>query len=350
MLRRLLSLIAAIALLVLAVPSAAPASPKPSGSQELSYTSLREAIKQHKVKSADLYPVQGVAKLTLRDGSHATAGYPISDQDLARQLADTGAQVDVFNKPSGRSPLTVLPLLLIVAAVIGLGIFMARRQSAASMDRVGGDRKGKGARGPEMQIPDVRFADVAGIDEVVDSLQDLLVFLTEPERFERLGAKLPRGVIFHGPPGTGKTLLAKALAGEAGVPFFPVAGSEFVEMIVGRGAARVRALFAAAAQHDAAVIFFDEFDALGKKRSAGDIGGGTDEREQTLNQLLVEMDGFKPNSRIICIAATNRLDTLDPAVLRAGRFGEQILVDLPSELGRRQILSAHAAGKPLAED
>src|SRR3954454_136140 len=329
MLRRLLSLIAAIALLALAVPSAAPASPKPSSSEELSYTALREAIKQHKVKSADLYPVQGVAKLTLRDGSHATAGYPISDQDLARQLADTGAQVEVFNKPSGPSPLTVLPLLLIVAAVIGVGIFMVRRQGAASIDRGGGDRRGKGPRGPEMQIPDVRFADVAGIDEVVDSLQDLLVFLTQPERFERLGAKLPRGVIFHGPPGTGKTLLAKALAGEAGVPFFPVAGSEFVEMIVGRGAARVRALFADAARYPAAIIFFDEFDALAKKRSSVSISGN-DEREQTLNQLLVELDGFNPNSRIICIAATNRLDTLDEAVLRPGRFGEQLLVDVPS--------------------
>jgi cell division protease FtsH len=350
MLRRLPTLIAAIALFALAVPSAASAAPKPSTSQELSYTSLREAIKQRKVKSADLYPLQGVAKLTLRDGSHTSAGYPISDQDLARQLADAGAQVEVFNKPSGPSPLTVLPLLLIVAAVIGFGIFMARRQSATSVDRVGGSNgKGKGTRGPEIQIPDVRFADVAGIDEVVDSLQDLLVFLTQPERFERLGAKLPRGVIFHGPPGTGKTLLAKALAGEAGVPFFPVAGSEFVEMIVGRGAARVRALFADAARYPAAIIFFDEFDALAKKRSSVSISGN-DEREQTLNQLLVELDGFNPNSRIVCIAATNRVDTLDEAVLRPGRFGEQLLVDVPSEEGRRQILAVHARNKPLDDD
>jgi cell division protease FtsH len=349
--RRLLPLIAAIALLALAVPSAASAAPTPATSPELSYTSLREAIKQRKVKSADLYPVQGVAKLTLRDGSHASAGYPISDQDLAGQLADAGAQVEVFNKPTGPSPLTVLPLVLILAAVIGLGIFMAaRRQNATSVDRVGGTaRKGKGTRGPEIQIPDVRFADVAGIDEVVDSLQDLLVFLTQPERFERLGAKLPRGVIFHGPPGTGKTLLAKALAGEAGVPFFPVAGSEFVEMIVGRGAARVRALFADAGRYPAAIIFFDEFDALAKKRSSVSISGN-DEREQTLNQLLVELDGFNPNTRIVCIAATNRVDTLDEAVLRPGRFGEQLLVDVPSEEGRRQILAVHARNKPLDGD
>jgi cell division protease FtsH len=197
-------------------------------------------------------------------------------------------------------------------------------------------------------IPDVRFSDVAGVDEAVETLQDMLVFLTEPERFTRLGATLPRGIIFHGPPGTGKTLLARALAGEAGVPFFSVSGSEFVEMLVGRGAARMRSLFADARKHDAAVVFFDEFDALGKHRGSG--LNGNDEREQTLNQLLVEMDGFEKTSRIVCIAATNRLDTLDPAVLRPGRFGEQILVDLPSEHGRRQILAVHARSKPFAAD
>src|SRR3954470_586909 len=346
--RRLLPLTAAIAPLAPAVPSAAPAASKPLASKELNYSGLRAAIAKRTVKSADLYPVQGVAKLTLRDGTHATAGYPISDQDLARQLADAGAQVEVYNKPDGPSPLSLLPLLLMLVAVIGFCVWMARRQSAMSSERIGG-RDGKGARGPEIQIPDVRFADVAGIDEVVDSLQDLLVFLTEPEKFERLGAKLPRGVIFHGPPGTGKTLLAKALAGEAGVPFFPVAGSEFVEMIVGRGAARVRALFADASRYPAAIIFFDEFDALAKKRSSVSISGN-DEREQTLNQLLVELDGFNPNSRIVCIAATNRVDTLDEAVLRPGRFGEQLLVDVPSEEGRRQILAVHARNKPLDDD
>src|SRR5689334_12118363 len=347
---RLLSLIAAIALLALAAPSvAAAATPKPPA--EFSYTSLREAIKQHKVKSADLYPMQGVAKLTLRDGTKAVAGFPVTDQELAGRLADAGAQVEIYNKQNGPSPLTLLPILLLIAVVIGFAFWVARKQQAStSMDQVGGvTRKGKGTQAPEIAIPDVRFSDVAGIDEVVDSLQDLLVFLTEPERFERLGAKLPRGVIFHGPPGTGKTLLAKALAGEAGVPFFPVAGSEFVEMIVGRGAARVRALFADAARHHAAIIFFDEFDALAKKRSSVSISGN-DEREQTLNQLLVELDGFNPNSRIVCIAATNRLDTLDEAVLRPGRFGEHLLVDNPSEEGRRQILAVHSRNKPLADD
>jgi cell division protease FtsH len=348
MLSRLLSLFAAIALLALAAPPVAPAAtPKPPA--ELSYTSLREAIKRHKIKSADLYPMQGVAKLTLRDGTKAVAGFPITDQELAGRLADAGAQVEIYNKQNGPSPLTLLPILLMIAVVIGFAFWIARKQQAASMDRAGGaTRNGKGTQGPEIAIPDVRFSDVAGIDEVVDSLQDLLVFLTQPERFERLGAKLPRGVIFHGPPGTGKTLLAKALAGEAGVPFFPVAGSEFVEMIVGRGAARIRSLFADAGRHHAAIIFFDEFDALAKKRSNVSISGN-DEREQTLNQLLVELDGFNPNSRIVCIAATNRLDTLDEAVLRPGRFGEHLLVDNPSEEGRRQILAVHSRNKPLAD-
>jgi cell division protease FtsH len=345
--RRLLSLTAAIALLALVAPSAAPAAPKPP--QELSYSTLRDAIKKRTVRSAELYPVQGVAKLTLRDGTRATAGYPVSDQELAGRLADAGARVEIVNKATGPSPLTLVPLILMIVAVIGFGVLMARKQGALSMDRMGGGSTRKGGRGPEIQIPDTRFADVAGIDEVVDALQDLLVFLTQPEKFERLGAKLPRGVIFHGPPGTGKTLLAKALAGEAGVPFFPVAGSEFVEMIVGRGAARVRSLFADAARHPAAIIFFDEFDALGKKRSSVSISGN-DEREQTLNQLLVELDGFNPHSRIVCIAATNRVDTLDEAVLRPGRFGEQLLVDVPSEQGRRQILAVHARNKPLADD
>ena len=347
MIRRLLSLIAAIALLSLVVPSAAPAAAKPP--VQLSYSALRDAIEKRTVRSAELYPVQGVAKLTLRDGTQATSGYPVTDQELAGRLADAGARVEIVNKATGPSPLTLVPLILMIVAVVGFGALMARKQGGASMDRLGGGGDRKGNRAPAVQIPDTRFGDVAGIDEVVDSLQDLLVFLTRPEKFERLGAKLPRGVIFHGPPGTGKTLLAKALAGEAGVPFFPVAGSEFVEMIVGRGAARVRALFADAARHPASIIFFDEFDALAKKRSSVSISGN-DEREQTLNQLLVELDGFNPNSRIVCIAATNRVDTLDEAVLRPGRFGEQLLVDVPSEAGRRQILAVHARDKPLDED
>src|SRR4051812_28101638 len=225
---RLLSLIAAIALLALAAPSVASAAPKPS--RQLSYTSLRDAIKQHKIKKADLYSMQGVAKLTLRDGTRASAGYPVSDQDLAGRLADAGVQVEVFNEASSASPLTLLPFLLLIVAVIGFGAWMARKQRAMSMEPAAGR---KGERAPQIQVPDTRFADVAGIDEVVESLQDLLVFLTEPEKFERLGAKLPRGVIFHGPPGTGKTLLAKALAGEAGGPFFPRAGPGVGGKIVG---------------------------------------------------------------------------------------------------------------------
>jgi len=239
----------------------------------------------------------------------------------------------------------LLPMLMFGA----LAFALMRGRGANGNGQAGGKQKVHGARVAEGDVPSVRFDDVAGVEEVVESLEDLLVFLKTPERFERLGAHLPRGVIFHGPPGTGKTLLAKALAGEAEVPFYSVSGSDFVEMFVGRGAARVRDLFADARRNPAAVIFFDEFDALGKKRGSG-AQGGNDEREQTLNQLLVEMDGFNTASRVICIAATNRLDTLDPAVLRPGRFGTQLHVDLPSEEGRRAILEVHARSKPLAKD
>ena len=369
MTRRLLCILLAVIAAALAAFTAAPAHAAPApgspGSPdglstaaaggELTYSELRTAISKRTVKAAELRPVQGLAALTMRDGKKAVAAYPITDQDLAKDLAAAGAQVTIANQANTPSPLTMLPMLLMLLMLIGGALFMFSRNRAggaggmggmSGMGRLGGAGKAK-AQVAEDKIPAERFADVAGVDEAVEGLRDLLGFLTEPERYAAVGAKLPRGVIFHGPPGTGKTLLAKALAGEAGVPFFAVSGSEFVEMIVGVGAARVRSLFAEARQHPAAVVFFDEFDALGKKR-----GGlnSNEEREQTLNQLLVEMDGFEANSRIICIAATNMVETLDPAVLRPGRFGEQILIDLPAEAGRLRILEVHARNKPLAED
>ncbi|WP_304999905.1 MULTISPECIES: ATP-dependent zinc metalloprotease FtsH [Micrococcaceae] len=195
----------------------------------------------------------------------------------------------------------------------------------------------------------VKFADVAGADEAVEELHEVKEFLTEPARFTSVGAKIPKGVLLYGPPGTGKTLLAKAVAGEAGVPFYSISGSDFVEMFVGVGASRVRDLFEQAKQNDAAIIFVDEIDAVGRQRGAG-MGGGNDEREQTLNQLLVEMDGFDENTNIILIAATNRPDVLDPALLRPGRFDRQIGVDAPDLKGRKRILEVHAEGKRLAEN
>lgn len=197
--------------------------------------------------------------------------------------------------------------------------------------------------------PKVRFQDVAGIDEAVDELQEIKDFLANPQKFQKMGAKIPRGVLLVGPPGTGKTLLAKAVAGEAGVPFFSISGSDFVEMFVGVGASRVRDLFQQAKESSPSIIFIDEIDAVGRQRGAG-LGGGHDEREQTLNQLLVEMDGFEEKDSVILIAATNRPDILDPALLRPGRFDRQVVVDRPDVKGREQILRVHAANKPLDED
>lgn len=197
--------------------------------------------------------------------------------------------------------------------------------------------------------PKVRFEDVAGIDEAVDELQEIKDFLSNPSKFQKMGAKIPRGVLLVGPPGTGKTLLAKAVAGEAGVPFFSISGSDFVEMFVGVGASRVRDLFNQAKEAAPSIIFIDEIDAVGRQRGAG-LGGGHDEREQTLNQLLVEMDGFEPNDSVILIAATNRPDILDPALLRPGRFDRQVTVDRPDVKGRERILKVHSENKPLAKE
>ena len=195
--------------------------------------------------------------------------------------------------------------------------------------------------------PKITFKDVAGVDEAVEELDEIKEFLENPKRFQSLGARIPKGVLLFGPPGTGKTLLARAVAGEAGVPFFSISGSDFVEMFVGVGASRVRDLFDQAKQNQPCIIFIDEIDAVGRHRGAG-LGGGHDEREQTLNQLLVEMDGFEANESIIIMAATNRPDILDPALLRPGRFDRQIIVDRPDREGRKAILAVHAKGKPLA--
>ena len=198
-------------------------------------------------------------------------------------------------------------------------------------------------------LPTIGFKDVAGVDEAVEELQEIKEFLADPRRFQALGARIPKGVLLYGPPGTGKTLLARAVAGEAHVPFFSISGSDFVEMFVGVGASRVRDLFREAKEAAPCIVFVDELDAVGRHRGAG-IGGGNDEREQTLNQLLVEMDGFSVNQNIILIAATNRPDVLDPALLRPGRFDRQIVVDRPDRRGRRDILAVHTKGKPLSPE
>ena len=239
--------------------------------------------------------------------------------------------------------LSVVPTLLLV----GVFVFYMNRMSS-QQDKTMSFAKTK-AKTAESERPKVKFSDVAGIDEAVEELQEVRDFLSDPERYHSMGARIPRGMLLVGPPGTGKTLLAKAVAGEAGVPFFSISGSDFVEMFVGVGASRVRDLFKQAKEAAPCIVFIDEIDAVGRQRGAG-LGGGHDEREQTLNQLLVEMDGFEDNSSVILIAATNRPDILDPALLRPGRFDRRVTVDRPDVRGREQILRVHAEGKPFADD
>jgi cell division protease FtsH len=238
--------------------------------------------------------------------------------------------------------ISVVPTILIVAVMI---YFMNQMQGQNNQAMSFGRTK---AKTTEETRPKVKFKDVAGIDEAVEELKEIRDFLKDPDRYHRMGARIPRGVLLVGPPGTGKTLLAKAVAGEAGVPFFSISGSDFVEMFVGVGASRVRDLFKQAKEASPSIIFIDEIDAVGRQRGAG-LGGGHDEREQTLNQLLVEMDGFEENEAVILIAATNRPDILDPALLRPGRFDRQVTVDRPDVRGREQILKVHAKGKPIDE-
>jgi cell division protease FtsH len=238
---------------------------------------------------------------------------------------------------------TFLPIILMVVFFL---FIMNQMQGGGSKVMSFGKSR---AKRMSLDSPKVTFKDVAGADEAVEELQEIKEFLENPKRFQSLGARIPKGVLLFGPPGTGKTLLARAVAGEAGVPFFSISGSDFVEMFVGVGASRVRDLFDQAKQNQPCIIFMDEIDAVGRHRGAG-LGGGHDEREQTLNQLLVEMDGFEPNESIIMIAATNRPDILDPALLRPGRFDRQIVVDRPDREGRRAILEVHSRGKPLAAD
>ena len=242
---------------------------------------------------------------------------------------------------------TVLFSVLPTLVLVGVFVFYMNRM-AGQQDKTMSFGKAK-ALTSEAERPKVRFSDVAGIDEAVEELQEVRDFLADPERYHKMGARIPRGVLLVGPPGTGKTLLAKAVAGEAGVPFFSISGSDFVEMFVGVGASRVRDLFKQAKEAAPCIIFIDEIDAVGRQRGAG-LGGGHDEREQTLNQLLVEMDGFEDSSSVILIAATNRPDILDPALLRPGRFDRRVTVDRPDVRGREQILRVHAQGKPFSDD
>src|ERR1700727_3099368 len=310
-------------------------------------------ISSGNVKSAQIDDREQQLRLTLNKGNNDTdnsdkvitkypAGYGV---DLFNALNAKNAKVStVVNEGSilGELLVYLLPLLLLV----GLFTMFSRMQGGARMGFGFGKSRAKQL---SKDMPKTTFEDVAGVDEAVEELYEIKDFLQNPTRYQALGAKIPKGVLLYGPPGTGKTLLARAVAGEAGVPFFTISGSDFVEMFVGAGASRVRDLFEQAKQNSPCIIFVDEIDAVGRQRGAG-LGGGHDEREQTLNQLLVEMDGFGERAGVILIAATNRPDILDPALLRPGRFDRQIPVSNPDLAGRRAVLAVHSKGKPVPPD
>ncbi len=282
----------------------------------------------------------------LSDGTQYRLKFPREFTDeLTVELTQASPPIDITtnSETSGfwsELVLRMAPMLIL----IGLIVFVfTKMRGGGGMFSMGKSKAWEFSK----DSPQITFADVAGADEAVEELREIRDFLKDPARFHALGAKIPKGVLLYGPPGTGKTLLARAVAGEAGVPFFSISGSDFVEMFVGVGASRVRNLFEQAKESAPATIFIDEIDAVGRHRGAG-MGGGHDEREQTLNQMLVEMDGFEGNTGVILIAATNRPDILDPALLRPGRFDRQIAVDKPDLPGRKQILRVHAQGKPLA--
>ena len=282
-------------------------------------------------------------------GKKVQFNYTQAQAEQVDRLVQAAAPSGGFNSVVPTTTWWGSMLQLLVPTVLFLGLMwwlLSRMQGGARGAMGFGRSKAKvGAK----EMPDITFEDVAGEDEAVEELEEIREFLSEPDKFRAVGAKIPKGVLLYGPPGTGKTLLAKAVAGEAGVPFFSMSGSEFVEMFVGVGASRVRDLFEQAKENAPAIIFVDEIDAVGRHRGSG-MGGGHDEREQTLNQLLVEMDGFDANTNVILIAATNRPDVLDPALLRPGRFDRQVSVEAPDMAGRAAILRVHAKGKPMTRD
>jgi cell division protease FtsH len=343
--RRLVLLLPLVLAFSVGATSALAAPPNAT----LGYSALLSAIDANKVASARISSDAARAHitLTLRDGGKAVSSYLLTDTLVQQHLVAHRVQVSVA-QPPGTNWKVIAPGILAILIVLTVGAVIVARRGV----RPGAARRNGLSKGPiRTYASSVRFEDVAGCDEVVDELREIVEFLREPERFARVGARIPSSVLLYGPPGTGKTLIAKALAGEAGVPYFAASGSEFVEMYVGVGAKRVRELFARARRCEGgAVIFFDEIDAIGRHRSSGAAPGGNEEREQTLNQLLVELDGFDTSSKVVVVAATNRLDILDKALLRPGRFGRQVPVDLPSRDGREAILQVHAAGKPLASD
>ena len=310
------------------------------------YSQFLTQVETGKVKSVTLNTRNNSIDVELNSDKKYSTAYPDNtEQNLVNQLRAEDVPIDV-KKKGGSGWVTALTYILpfVIFLLFWLFIINQMQGGGSKVMSFGKSR----AKRMSVDAPKITFRDVAGVDEAVEELHEIKEFLENPKKFQALGARIPKGVLLFGPPGTGKTLLARAVAGEAGVPFFSISGSDFVEMFVGVGASRVRDLFEQAKQNSPCIIFMDEIDAVGRHRGAG-LGGGHDEREQTLNQLLVEMDGFEMKDNIILIAATNRPDILDPALLRPGRFDRQIVVDRPDRKGRAKILEVHTRGKPLAK-
>ncbi|MBE0428452.1 MAG: ATP-dependent zinc metalloprotease FtsH [Thermoleophilia bacterium] len=317
-----------------------------SGDKEMDFREFVARVKENEIESVTIKPKDQMMTVVLDDSDRKISVGYIEDYPLTQLLLDN--DVPFTSEGTGSSVwssllISALPILIIVIFWLFL---MNQMQGGGNKVMSFGKSR---AKRMSVDQPKVTFKDVAGADEAVEELHEIKEFLENPKKFQNLGAKIPKGVLLYGPPGTGKTLLARGVAGEAGVPFFSISGSDFVEMFVGVGASRVRDLFEQAKQNAPCIIFIDEIDAVGRHRGAG-LGGGHDEREQTLNQLLVEMDGFEMKDNVIMIAATNRPDILDPALLRPGRFDRQIVVDRPDRKGREDIIKVHTRGKPIAQD
>lgn len=326
-------------------------STKMNTENQYSYTQFEKAVQNEEVSSAVIAQNKstptGTVKLQLKDGTEKSVNVP--DTVAAQELLQMGGVSVSFAAVKENDWMNSLGVPLLVAVVVVfLMMMLLNRQAGGSNGKMMDFGKSRARMTTQEQIH-VTFKNVAGLQEEKEELKEIVDFLKMPQKYTRVGARIPKGVLLEGPPGTGKTLLAKAVAGEAGVPFFSISGSDFVEMFVGVGASRVRDLFADAKRNHPCIVFIDEIDAVARRRGSG-MGGGHDEREQTLNQLLVEMDGFGVNEGIIVMAATNRVDILDPAILRPGRFDRKIMVGRPDVRGREEILEVHAKNKPLAED
>jgi len=337
-----------LVIVFIAVGTAFLDRPDPSGApQTLRYSDFVEAVQANEVSRVLISPDRGTAQVVENDGQRKLVNLA-PDKDLLKLLTDHNVDIAVQpNREPAAWQQAVGSLLFPLLLLGGLFFLLRRAQGGGGNPAMNfGKSKARVQMEPQTQVT---FGDVAGIEGAKLELTEVVDFLKNPDRFTAVGAKIPKGVLLVGPPGTGKTLLAKAVAGEAGVPFFSISGSEFVEMFVGVGASRVRDLFEQAKKNAPCIVFIDEIDAVGRQRGAG-LGGGNDEREQTLNQLLTEMDGFEGNTGIIIVAATNRPDVLDAALMRPGRFDRQVVVDRPDYAGRLQILGVHARGKTLARD